>query len=99
MGYMGAAWATFICYLTMMLLSYLKGRELFPVPYDLRRLLVMMITAGGLWYFFNQFERWAKLSSGMAMALGTILLLGYIGSMWQYIGGKSALPLLLRKKD
>lgn len=99
MGYMGAAWATFICYLTMMLLSYLKGRELFPVPYDLRRLLVMMITAGVLWYFFDQFERWAKLSSGMAMALGTILLLGYIGSMWQYIGGKSALPLLLRKKD
>lgn len=99
MGYMGAAWATFVCYLTMMLISYLKGRELLPIPYDIRRLSVMMITAGLLWFFFDQFDQWAKLSNGMAMMLGTIFLLGYIGSMWQYIGGRTALPAMLRKKD
>lgn len=38
-GYMGAAWATLICYASMALLSYLLGQKHFPVPYDLKRLL------------------------------------------------------------
>lgn len=39
LGYMGAAWATLICYASMALLSYLLGQKHFPVPYDLGRLL------------------------------------------------------------
>jgi O-antigen/teichoic acid export membrane protein len=36
-GYMGSAWATFICYATMMVISYLAGRRYFPVKYNLGR--------------------------------------------------------------
>jgi O-antigen/teichoic acid export membrane protein len=36
-GYLGSAWATFICYGTMMILSYLAGRQFFPVKYNLLR--------------------------------------------------------------
>ena len=36
-GYYGSAWATFICYGAMMILSYLIGQKHFPVSYDLRR--------------------------------------------------------------
>jgi O-antigen/teichoic acid export membrane protein len=32
-GYYGSAWATFICYFTMMILSYLIGQRYFPVKY------------------------------------------------------------------
>jgi O-antigen/teichoic acid export membrane protein len=32
-GYMGSAWATFICYGTMMVISYLAGQHFFPVKY------------------------------------------------------------------
>jgi O-antigen/teichoic acid export membrane protein len=39
MGYMGAAWATLICYASMAFWSYLLGQKYFPVPYDLKRLL------------------------------------------------------------
>ncbi len=34
-GYYGSAWATFICYGTMMVLSYLFGQRFFPVKYNL----------------------------------------------------------------
>jgi len=34
-GYYGSAWATFICYGAMMILSYLIGQKYFPVNYNL----------------------------------------------------------------
>lgn len=34
-GYYGSAWATFICYGVMMILSYLAGRKHYPVGYNL----------------------------------------------------------------
>ena len=34
-GYLGSAWATFICYGAMMVLSYLVGQRYFPVKYNL----------------------------------------------------------------
>lgn len=36
-GYYGSAWATFICYLLMMVVSYLVGQKYFPVKYNLRK--------------------------------------------------------------
>jgi O-antigen/teichoic acid export membrane protein len=36
-GYMGAAWATLICYASMALISYVLGRRYYPVPYDVKR--------------------------------------------------------------
>jgi O-antigen/teichoic acid export membrane protein len=34
-GYYGSAWATFICYGTMMVLSYLIGQIYFPINYNI----------------------------------------------------------------
>ena len=36
-GYLGSAWATFICYGMMMVLSYLIGQHFFPVKYNLSK--------------------------------------------------------------
>jgi O-antigen/teichoic acid export membrane protein len=36
-SYYGSAWATFICYGAMMVLSYLIGQKYFPVNYNLRK--------------------------------------------------------------
>lgn len=38
-GYMGSAWATLICYATMMVISYSAGQKYYPVAYDLKRIL------------------------------------------------------------
>ena len=36
MGYMGAAWAAFFCYLVMMLASYFVGKKYYPIQYDIK---------------------------------------------------------------
>ncbi|MFH1159501.1 MAG: oligosaccharide flippase family protein [bacterium] len=37
-GYMGSAWATFIGYGVMLLLSYLLGQKYYRIPYDLKKI-------------------------------------------------------------
>ncbi len=36
-GYYGSAWATFICYGAMMIISYLIGQRFFPIQYNLKK--------------------------------------------------------------
>jgi O-antigen/teichoic acid export membrane protein len=38
-GYIGSAWATLICYASMMVASYFLGNKHYPVNYDLKRIL------------------------------------------------------------
>jgi len=47
---MGSAWATLICYATMMVLSYIIGQRYYYVKYDVPRILGYM--ALGLLLFF-----------------------------------------------
>lgn len=44
-GYVGSAWATFICYGAMMILSYLIGQRYFPVKYNLLKFFGYLGTA------------------------------------------------------
>jgi O-antigen/teichoic acid export membrane protein len=36
LGYIGAAWATLICYATMMIICYLWGQKYYAIPYNLK---------------------------------------------------------------
>ena len=56
MGYMGAAWATLICYASMMVVSYLGNQKYFPVPYQLRP-IVRYVALALLLYFISQWIR------------------------------------------
>ena len=41
-GYTGAAWATFICYAFMMVVSYIQGQKYYPIPYPKKKLLAYL---------------------------------------------------------
>ena len=41
-SYMACAWATFLCYGTMMVISYIWGQKAYPVPYAWKKLLAYM---------------------------------------------------------
>ncbi len=49
MGYMGAAWATFICYGAMMFISYIYGQKHYPIPYNIKICLLIILLSVGLW--------------------------------------------------
>jgi O-antigen/teichoic acid export membrane protein len=42
-GYIGSAWATFICYGTMMILAYILGQKYYPIPYNLKKFFGYLI--------------------------------------------------------
>lgn len=48
-GYMGCAWAALACYATMMLLSYIIGKKKYPIPYDIKSIVIYFLTALLLW--------------------------------------------------
>ena len=85
-GYMASAASSTVCYLVIMLLSYLIGRKHLEIPYDLRRigiytLLVVTLLAG--YYALAHFlpiNQWIK------MGIGTILLIIYCVSFYRLDG-------------
>lgn len=44
-GYHGSAWATLICYFSMMVISYLYGQKHYPVPYETGKIMLMIAVA------------------------------------------------------
>jgi len=51
-GYTGSAWATFICYGSMMLISYFIGRKYYPIPYNIKRIL-FYLSLSVVFYFIS----------------------------------------------
>ncbi len=49
--YLGAAIATFVCYLFMMIISYIQGQRYYPVPYNIKKLtayITVVVLAYGI---------------------------------------------------
>jgi O-antigen/teichoic acid export membrane protein len=42
-GYMGCAYATLICYASMMLISYVFGRKYYPIPYQVGKIVLYFV--------------------------------------------------------
>jgi O-antigen/teichoic acid export membrane protein len=53
-GYTGAAWATFICYAFMMVVSYMQGQRFYPIPYAKKKLLAYL-SISALLYIIHEF--------------------------------------------
>lgn len=56
-GYMGAAWATLVCYVLMAAATWQTGRRLHPVPYPLGRMAFFVLL---LWILYGV-SLWARL--------------------------------------
>lgn len=81
-GYMTCAWATFFCYGSMMVISYIWGQKNYPVPYAWKKLLAYMVIVvllfflhRGLTAIFNVV--WFSLS------LGTVFIIAYLWFLLQ----------------
>ncbi|HTQ63476.1 MAG TPA: oligosaccharide flippase family protein [Puia sp.] len=65
-SYMACAWATFLCYGSMMVISYIWGQKKYPIPYAWKKLIAYMIIVAAM-YFIHHFltgiwkNRWFNL--------------------------------------
>ncbi|HLZ85934.1 MAG TPA: oligosaccharide flippase family protein [Puia sp.] len=76
-GYMASAWATFLCYGSMMVISYVWGQRVYPVPYAWKKLLAYMVIVALLYFvYLGLTGLWE--SRIYRLAVGTVLLAGYV---------------------
>jgi O-antigen/teichoic acid export membrane protein len=75
-GYTGAAWATFICYAFMMIISYIYGQKHYPIPYA-RKKLLSYLGFSVILYGIHAFIKWLLPDAAFApyMNFGSGLLL------------------------
>ena len=79
MGYMGAAWATLICYASMAAISFAWGQRHYPVPYNIGRVLLYMAGAVLLWWGSEQL----RLSGGLSYLIRAIVLCVFVVLIWR----------------
>jgi O-antigen/teichoic acid export membrane protein len=56
-GYMACAWATFLCYGSMMVISYVWGQKEYPVPYAAKKLAAYIVIAVLLYGVHGLFKK------------------------------------------
>ncbi|MBC8032809.1 MAG: oligosaccharide flippase family protein [Chitinophagaceae bacterium] len=76
-SYMACAWATFSCYGTMMVISYLWGQKVYPVPYATKKLVAYMMIVVLLFFIHKGLSALLKNDLGSSIA-GAILLGTYV---------------------
>ena len=76
-GYMASAWATFICYGSMMAISYKWGQKVYRIPYATKKLVAYMVIVA-LIYFTHHFLTQLWKNSLFSLALATIFTSMYI---------------------
>ncbi|TVR90193.1 MAG: polysaccharide biosynthesis protein [Saprospirales bacterium] len=97
-GYMGSAWATFICYGAMAAASYFIGRQYYRLPYDWRALGHYTIIALLIYFAYDQFLEQMIVDWTLASWLLRLLLLcGFVLFVW--MREKSNIRELLAVKE
>ncbi len=75
-GYEGSAWATLICYASMVLVSYFLGHKYYPIPYQVGRVIFYILVALGIFMlteFMNMDRGVLKYATHTAIILVYIL--------------------------
>ncbi|MEJ7560380.1 MAG: polysaccharide biosynthesis C-terminal domain-containing protein [Pedobacter sp.] len=88
-SYMGSAWVSMLAYFVMMVISYVLGQKHYPIPYDLKRIVIYLIVSVVLVILsFWVFQR--------NIYIGNALLIAFIAGVFFF--EKNQLRALLLKK-
>lgn len=73
LGFEGSAWATLICYVAMVVVSYLLGKKHYPIPYKLQHMAGYLALMLLLFFLSHLWD--------MGMLLNTVYLLVFVGAV------------------
>jgi O-antigen/teichoic acid export membrane protein len=77
-SYMACAWATFLCYGSMMVISYIWGQKSYPVPYAWKKLLSYMVIVAIFYFIHLGITRiWHNNALNFTVATFLLLLFGW----------------------
>jgi O-antigen/teichoic acid export membrane protein len=75
-GYTGSAWATLLCYFSMMVVSYFVGQRYFPVSYRIDK---FMLYTGSAFLFYYLSTRLGIQKIPLKVFINTFILLSWVG--------------------
>ena len=76
-GYMACAWATFLCYGSMMVISYRWGQRVYRIPYATKKLAAYLVIVAIL-YFIHYFLIHLWKNTLFSLFLATLFILSFI---------------------
>ena len=76
LGYMGAAYTTLICYASIMIICWAIGQKFYPVKYPIKRFLLYVILALGLYFVMNVFQNLDN--TALRLSINTICVLTFL---------------------
>ena len=72
-GFEGSAWATLVCYFSMVVASFLLGKKHFPIPYELHKISLYLLSM--LLIYFFVYKQYFNLTGNTVLFLAFIILL------------------------
>lgn len=75
-SYMASAWATFFCYCSMMVLSYVWGQKNYHVPYAWKKLLAYIVISLVLFFVHKGITSFYS-NTVFSLSLGILFILGF----------------------
>lgn len=98
-GYLASAWATLICYGSMMVISYFLGQKYYPIPYNLRKIGLYVFVALLLFFIRYRQDLTGDFSWGV-FGYHTVLILVFVGvvGFFEQKTLKRVLPSKLSKR-
>ncbi|MFT4155006.1 oligosaccharide flippase family protein [Parafilimonas sp.] len=76
-SYVASAWATFLCYFSMMIISYVWGQKAYYVPYPWKKLLAY-IGIALLLFFLHHFITGLFENTGFSLSLGAVFIIAFM---------------------
>jgi O-antigen/teichoic acid export membrane protein len=74
-GFMASAWANFVCYLSVMLISFFWGRQVFKVKYNIKKIIAYSVLAVVLFFLSGFFDH---IGLRLRLLLNTGLIAVYV---------------------
>jgi O-antigen/teichoic acid export membrane protein len=95
LGYVGAAWATLLCYASMLVLAYRWGQVYYPVPYPVVQMGAYLGLALAFWSAFMLLTPYLPWPS-LRLVLGTTFLLAYVYVVYDQEG--EAIRVMIKRR-
>ncbi len=78
-GYMGAAWANFVCYLSIMLISFIWGQRIYKIKYEYLKLTIYSLSAVSIYLLGLYINNTTDFNH---LLVGSIIMIAYILSVY-----------------
>lgn len=76
-NYVASAWATFLCYFSMMVTCFIWGQKVYPVPYAWKKLIAYIVIVV-LLFFLHKWLTYLWTNNTFNFALASAILLGFV---------------------